>query len=62
MREMNFDTSDLNPCVFQDCQRGLIGEEHGGDFVFLGEVSMLEHVREQIQERFLMTSANLTGE
>ena len=36
-----------------------MGEEHGGDFVFLGEVSMLEHVREQIKERFLVTSANL---
>ena len=55
----NLDRSDMNPFANKDCRRDLMGEEHGGDFVFLGEVSMLEHVREQIKERFLVTSANL---
>ena len=50
---MNLHLSDLNPCVNKDCQRDLTGEEHGGDFLIVAEVSMLEHVREPARREIL---------
>ena len=33
--------------VHTDFERDLIGEEHGDDFLLVGEVSMIDRVREQ---------------
>ena len=43
MREMNFDRSDSSPHVYRDPDWGMIGEEHGDDFLMVGEVSMVFH-------------------
>ena len=56
---MNFDRSDSNFCVYRDPDRDLIGGEHGGDFLIVGEVSILEHVKTQFDGRFLVNFANI---
>ena len=45
----------------RDPDKDLTGEEHGDDLSIDGEVSMLDHVKEQLKERFLVKSANITS-
>ena len=40
---MNFDRSDSSPCAYRDPDWGMTGEEHGDDFLMVGEVSMVFH-------------------
>ena len=60
MRELKLDRSDLNPCVHRDSERDSTGEEHGNDFLMVGEVTMLEHAREQFTWRFVVKSGNIS--
>ena len=45
----------------RDPDKDLTGEEHGDDLSIDGEVSMLDHVKEQLKARFLVKSANITS-
>ena len=53
MTDLDLPESDLNPRVYTDAERDPLGEEHGDDLLIVGEVSMLEHVREQPEARVL---------
>ena len=59
MREMNINRSDFNHGENRDPGRDVIDEEHGDDFLSVGEVSILEHVKAQSNERFSVKSSNI---
>ena len=45
MRDVIFDRSDVHPCVCRDRDWDLSGEEHCDDFLIVGEVRMIEHIK-----------------
>ena len=59
MRDVNFDRSDVHPCVCRDRDWDLSGEEHCDDFLIVGEVRMIEHVKTRFDSQFLVQSANI---
>ena len=59
MRDINFDRSGLSPRVYKDSERDLNCEEYGDDLLIVVEVSMIEHVRKQFKESFLVKPANI---
>ena len=50
MREKNIQRSDSNLCVSRDPCGDLNCEEHGEDFLIVGEARMVEHVESQFNE------------
>ena len=61
MRDMNCDRSDVHPCVCRDRDWDLSGEEHCDDFLIVGEVRMIEHIKTLVNSQFLVKSANITS-
>ena len=39
---MNFDRSDLNPCVDRDLDRDVTGEEHDGDMLIVELIMIVD--------------------
>ena len=61
MREKNIHRSDSNLCVSRDPCGDLNYEEHGEDFLIVGEVSMVEHVESQFNEWFFVKPTHITS-
>ena len=55
---MKFDRSDFES-LWRDLDRDLTGSARGSEILIVGEVSMLQRVKKQFNEKFLVKIANI---